>query len=121
LVGKYSANKTIAPYIGEKLKLKSLSNVNSTCQSMISDQDLSITQLHTCTEITNLHSLRREMLLAEDFINSILLFLTSLKNERPPHNENVMVDEKLDEKSSILSKLSMDLDNMPLFAEFDKD
>jgi len=32
-----------------------------------------------------------------------------------------MVDENLGEKSSILSKLSMDLDNMPLFAEFDKD
>lgn len=32
-----------------------------------------------------------------------------------------MVKEKLLEKSSVLSKLSKDLDNMPLFAEFDKD
>ena len=32
-----------------------------------------------------------------------------------------MVNEKLVGKSSILSKLSKDLDNMPLFTEFDKD
>jgi hypothetical protein len=32
-----------------------------------------------------------------------------------------MVKEKLLGRSSVLSKLSRDLDNMPLFAEFDKD
>lgn len=45
-----------------------------------------------------------------------------VRTERHPSDiSNVMFNEKLAGKSSILSKLSKDLDNMPLFTEFDKD
>jgi hypothetical protein len=44
------------------------------------------------------------------------------KAERHPSDStDVMVGSKLGEQTSILSKLSKDLDNMPLFTEFDKD